>query len=134
MAAAVSAGGQARPGSVGEEAERLFASLQQAAAAWTRGAPAAGPTGPEEHLPQTCGVCPVCQAIARLGQARPEVVGHLAEATSALVAAFSALASDQGPRTRPGHGDPTDRADRADPGGRGGGPAPSTTEHIDVTD
>jgi hypothetical protein len=120
------------PGTVGEEAERLFEALQQASAAWSRGRAADGreagapgsdrPRGSEGsgHQPETCGICPVCQAIARLGQARPEVVAHLADATTALVAAFSALAAEQpGTRTRPG--------------GYEDAPRP-TTEHIDVTD
>lgn len=127
-------------GSVGEEAGRLFDALQQAAVAWLRGTGSGGMgssgagssradssgAGPERargvdgHTPETCGICPVCQAISRLGQARPEVVGHLADATAALAAAFSALAGEQADH-------------RADRGDRDATTRP-TTEHIDVTD
>lgn len=109
-------------GTVGEEAGRLFEALQQAAAAWSRGAGTADSAG-THHLPETCGVCPVCQAIARLGQARPEVVGHLADATAALAAAVSALTADHAT----GRTDPADQADHD------AAPRP-TTERIDITD
>lgn len=123
------------PGTVGDEAERLFEALQQASAAWSRGRVAGGrdtgaaasdppgvfdPPAGGGHQPETCGICPVCQAIARLGQARPEVVTHLADATTALVAAVSALTGDRAstcPR----------------PGGYEDASRPAT-EHIDVTD
>ena len=115
------------PGTVGEEAGRLFEALQQAAGAWSRGAPGGhdaeaglGEPVSGSHLPETCGICPLCQAIARLGQARPEVVAHLADATTALVAAVSALTADH-PGTHPRRG------------GHEDAPRPAT-EHIDVTD
>ena len=39
----------------------------------------------------TCGICPICQGIALLRGARPEVVEHLSDAMTSLVAAMSAL-------------------------------------------
>ena len=71
-------------------------------------------------MPETCGVCPVCQAITRLGQPRPEVVAHLADATAALAAAVSALTGDHA-------------GARTGPTGRDNAPRPAT-EHIDITD
>ena len=123
------------PGTVGEEAERLFEALQQASAAWSRGRAAGGrdtgvaasdpsgvsdPPGGAGQQPETCGICPLCQVIARLGQARPEVVAHLADATTALVAAVSALTGGR-----------TGSCPRS--GGYEDASRPAT-EHIDVTD
>ncbi len=119
-------------GTVGEEAGRLFEALQEAADAWSRGDAAGGretdtdpsgrPAG-DGHVPETCGICPVCKAIARLGKARPDVIAHLADATTALAAAVSALAAD--------HND--HKGARTGPAGHEDVPRP-TTEHIDVTD
>jgi hypothetical protein len=46
---------------------------------------AAGPTG---HDPDVCGACPLCAVARALGETRPELVDHLAEAARHLLAAF----------------------------------------------
>ena len=73
------------------------------------------------HLPTTCGVCPICLALDRVGRRHPEVLAHLGDAVQALGAAFTALTSDA--REQPDDGtSPT--ASRPQP----------ATERIDVTD
>lgn len=49
------------------------------------------------HQPDgsTCGVCPLCSAIAALGDARPELVGHLSEAARHLTLAAKAFVDAQ---------------------------------------
>ena len=102
--------GRRAVGSVHEETARLFAALEGAAAAWSRGE--ARPDDEESdrpdgadgavgaaHLPTTCGVCPVCLALDRVGRRHPEVLAHLGDAVQALGAAFTALTSDA--RDRP---------------------------------
>jgi hypothetical protein len=71
----------AAPGPLAEEAARLMEALSQ----WARGGVGELPlaTGGAE-----CRVCPVCQMLGVLRHTRPETFAHLAEATSALVAAL----------------------------------------------
>ena len=123
-------GGRRPVGSVHEETARLFAALEGAAAAWSRGEarpddePADRPDGADDtaHLPTTCGVCPVCLALDRVGRRHPEVLAHLGDAVQALGAAFTALTSDAA-------GDqPDERTSTA-----ASRPQPAT-ERIDVTD
>ncbi len=118
-------------GSVHEETARLFAALEGAAAAWSRGEARPGRragrprrTAADDaaHLPTTCGVCPVCLALDRVGRRHPEVLAHLGDAVQALGAAFTALTSDaRRPARRRG---PPPTASRPQP----------ATERIDVTD
>lgn len=128
-AGADDARGRAHVGSVHEETARLFAALEGAAAAWSRGdrAQAAGP-GPQAdgdgrggHLPTTCGVCPLCLALDRLARRHPDVLAHLGDAVQALGAAVAALTTQP-----PGAADDGPRADRERDRVR--------TERIDVTD
>lgn len=44
----------------------------------------------EEHRIETCGICPLCAVIRVFGEARPEVVEHLSEATRHLTLALQA--------------------------------------------
>jgi hypothetical protein len=84
-------------GSFAEESARLLGAFQEwvakghAAAkdlaaqgnpATEGGAPASGPE---------CGICPICQGIALIRGARPEVVEHLSDAVTAMAAALAAL-------------------------------------------
>ena len=119
-------------GSVHEETARLFAALEGAAAAWSRGearpddevsdpAEAADATDDAAHLPTTCGVCPVCLALDRVGRRHPEVLAHLGDAVQALGAAFTALTSDVRDEAADATSPTTSR------------PQPAT-ERIDVTD
>jgi len=121
-------------GTAGEEASRLFEALERAAAAWSRGRSATpprrddgaaedgvGPTAaagavsdPGLHA-ATCGVCPLCRALGRLAEGKPEVVSHLADATTALAAAISALVADNQP-PRPAERRPPRRHEHIDIG------------------
>ncbi len=55
------------------------------------GGAADGPRGtanePVDHAAQICGVCPVCVLARTVGESRPELLGHLAEAARHLSAA-----------------------------------------------
>ncbi len=42
------------------------------------------------HGPE-CGICPICQGMALIRGARPEVVEHLSDAVTSLAAALAAL-------------------------------------------
>ncbi len=113
-------------GSVHEETARLFAALEGAAAAWSRGESRPDDEQDDrpdvaDHLPTTCGVCPICLALDRVGRRHPEVLAHLGDAVQALGAAFTALTSDA--REQPDEG-PSPTASRPQP----------ATERIDVTD
>lgn len=68
------------PGPLGEEAARLVEALSE----WARGHGEELPfaTGSPE-----CKLCPVCQLLSLMRQARPETFAHLLEATAALAAA-----------------------------------------------
>jgi hypothetical protein len=69
-------------GSLSDEALKLAETLQT----WlSTGAAMAGAGNASE-----CKVCPICQAIGVVNTMRPEVLGHLAQAGTALMAAFSA--------------------------------------------
>ena len=77
-------------GTAAEEAARLFEAVQE----WAQrsaGTLASGPLGEQvaTGAPE-CRLCPVCQLISLLRDTRPEVVLHLAEAASALLAALRA--------------------------------------------
>lgn len=47
--------------------------------------------GAPRHDPTTCGICPVCAGLRALGDARPEVIRHLGEASRHLTLAVKAL-------------------------------------------
>jgi hypothetical protein len=74
----------AQPGPLGEEAARLAEAL----AGWARGAGGELPiaTGAAE-----CALCPICQLLSVVRNARPETFAHLVEATSALAAALRSV-------------------------------------------
>jgi hypothetical protein len=69
------------PGSVGEEAAKLVEALSD----WARGA--AGGELPLATGGEECTLCPVCQALSLVRRARPETFAHLADATTAFLAA-----------------------------------------------
>ena len=70
--------------SLAEEAARLFAAAEE----WVR-----------EHAPAhqgpECRVCPLCQGLALVRNAQPEVFEHLTEAATALMAAARAAVEAQ---------------------------------------
>ncbi len=78
------AGTGPQPGPLGEEAVRLVEAMSQwLSAQWGRG----GADWPLATGSAECRVCPVCQLLAVVRQTRPEVFGHLADASSSFVAA-----------------------------------------------
>ena len=88
---------QPSPGTFAEESARLLGAFQEWVAKGhlaakdlaAQGHSAdAGPTA--GHGPE-CGICPICQGIALLRGARPEVVEHLSDAASSFTAALAAL-------------------------------------------
>lgn len=90
-------------GSVGEEAAKLFAVLQQASADARHGTgqsanghdafAEAFPEEPEEHAHAAaeCQWCPVCQLISRVKQASPETIEHLATAAAGVLGSVRSL-------------------------------------------
>jgi hypothetical protein len=72
----------------------------------------AGSSGPPPHSPDVCGVCPICIGLRTLAEARPELMGHLAEAARHVALAARSL---------------MERPERPE-GGGGGEPL----EHIDL--
>ena len=89
----------AAPGSLGEEAARLAAAVQD----WLRTVPGAEPhpSGPDGELgsetPPECQVCPACQLLRLVRGTRPEVYGHLADAAASLSAALREMTPDRAP-------------------------------------
>jgi hypothetical protein len=85
-------------GDLGEEAAKLFAAAQQ----WWReshGDPAGFAGDDAEHTAHVgpeCAICPLCQLLAMLRHARPEVFEHLAGAATSLVHAVKATFEHQG--------------------------------------
>jgi len=86
-----------------EEALKLAAALTDWAR--TRGPAAFGVAAEtlSAHLggSQQCTICPLCQALALIRGAQPEVYEHLAEAASALTAALTALVESAGSAPEP---------------------------------
>ena len=72
-------------GSVAEETARLFEAVQEWARRSSVTASAHVATGSPE-----CQLCPVCQLIGLLREARPEVAAHLVDAAASLMAAARA--------------------------------------------
>ena len=70
-------------GSIAEEAAKLFSAFGQRASALGDAHIATG--GPE------CTVCPVCQIIGAIREARPELVEHLGSAAVSMIAAAKSL-------------------------------------------
>jgi len=73
-----------QPGPLGEEAVRLIEALSQwLGVQWARG----GADLPLANGSAECQVCPFCQLLSVVRHTRPEVFGHLADASSSFVAA-----------------------------------------------
>jgi hypothetical protein len=67
------------------------------------GAPDGGPADARDaHRIDACGICPICVGLRTLGESRPELVGHLAEAARHVALAARSLAA------RPAPGSPDD--------------------------
>jgi hypothetical protein len=59
---------------------------------------------PPPHSPDVCGVCPICVGLRTLAEARPELMGHLAEAARHVALAARSLTE----RPEKEHGDDGD--------------------------
>lgn len=115
--------GAAEPvGSLGEEATKLLAALQD----WARdsgneyaGAGAAAASGAastaqrvHEHLAtggEDCRYCPLCRVISAVRGTSPEVRGHLASAATSLMNAAAGVLATQVPEQRSHAGPARDR-------------------------
>ena len=87
------------PGPLAEEAARLVEALSEWARTHTGDIPGAvgaqfGAAG--FGASAECRLCPLCQAIALLRQARPETFQHLLEASTALTAALRSVIETPG--------------------------------------
>jgi hypothetical protein len=88
--------GQPEPpaGTFAEESARLLGAFREWAAkgqqAMNGAAGQADPSSERQHG-SDCTYCPICQGVALLRGARPEVAEHLTEALSSLAAAVVAL-------------------------------------------
>lgn len=84
------------PGSVGDEAAKLVEALTE----WARGA--AGGELPLATGSEECTLCPLCQMIALARRARPETFTHLADATTAFLAAVRTVVETHDHGRNPG--------------------------------
>lgn len=78
--------GAAGAAGMAEDAARLADTLRSVAAAWQEQRADGTHTGP------TCRACPICRLVALVDEVRPEVLGHLADATASLAAAVAEVA------------------------------------------
>ncbi len=83
---------------------------------------AATETAAGGHQPDVCGVCPICVGLRALAEARPELMGHLAEAARHVALAARSL------RERPDE----DAAGTRGRSGAGKGRRGEGLEHIDL--
>jgi len=90
------------PGPLAEEAARLVEALSD----WARGHAGEVPGAVASQVGGSaeCRLCPLCQAIALMRQARPETFVHLLEASTALTAALRTLVDSSDHRHAPGRG------------------------------
>jgi hypothetical protein len=81
--------GRHAPGPLADEAVRLVEALSE----WARGHAGDLPGAVSSHVGGSveCRLCPFCQALSLLRQARPETFVHLLEASTALTAALRSI-------------------------------------------
>ncbi len=77
-------------GGVADEAAKLFGAVED----WWRERIGEVHQGPE------CAVCPVCQVLALVRTAKPEVFEHLAQSAASLLLAFQAAVDSPGAARR----------------------------------
>jgi hypothetical protein len=65
------------------------------------GRPRGGGDGGGGHRIDACGVCPICVGLRALGEARPDLVGHLAEAARQLALAVRTVVDAAVPTDHP---------------------------------
>jgi hypothetical protein len=104
------------PGPLAEEAARLVEALSDWARTHTGDLPGAlgNAVGGSAQFGASaeCRLCPVCQMIALMRQARPETFAHLLDASTALTAALRSMVETHGAH-RPQSG--VERIDLDDP-------------------
>ena len=83
-------------GPLSEEASRLI----EAMTAWARGR--VGPTATSVGHSAECALCPVCQLLSLLRQAKPETFAHLLDASAALTAALRSVVEANSHQAAPG--------------------------------
>lgn len=82
------------------------------------------------HTPEICGICPICVGLRSLAEARPELLGHLAEvARHASLAVRSLTERPEHPERGGDVGRPEQRGDVGRPEHRGD---TDPLEHIDL--
>jgi hypothetical protein len=81
--------GRQAPGPLADEAARLVEALSE----WARGHAGDLPGAVSSHVGGSaeCKLCPFCQALSLLRQARPETFVHLLEASTAFTAALRSI-------------------------------------------
>lgn len=72
-------------GPLSEEATRLVEALSE----WARGR--VGPSAASTGTAAECALCPFCQLLSLLRQAKPETFAHLLDASAALTAALRSV-------------------------------------------
>jgi hypothetical protein len=72
-------------GPLSEEATRLIEALSD----WARGR--IGPTASSVGTSAECALCPFCQLLSLVRQAKPETFAHLLDASAALTAALRSV-------------------------------------------
>jgi hypothetical protein len=90
------------PGPLAEEAARLVEALSDWARTHSGDIP--GTVGSAVGGSTECRLCPFCQAIALMRQARPETFAHLLDASTALTAALRSVVETHGQPNRRQHG------------------------------
>lgn len=69
--------------------------------------PGGGGDGGGGHRIDACGVCPICVGLRALGEARPDLVGHLAEAARQLALAVRTVVDAAAPDDQPSGASPS---------------------------
>ncbi|HET6988065.1 MAG TPA: hypothetical protein VFI00_15675 [Kribbella sp.] len=115
-------------GSVGEEAAKLFAVLQQAAAG-TSGTTQA-PVDDEAHqhkLGPDCVWCPVCQLINKVRNTSPETIDQLSSAAAHVIGSVRSLLEEAAEAARQSQADAASRTAQEEP-------VRSRVDRIDVSE
>jgi hypothetical protein len=122
-------------GSVAEEAAKLFAVLQHAAADAPPPREPAAETPAEEHehkLGPDCVWCPVCQLIHRVRNTSPETIEQLSTAAAHVLGSLRSLLEAAADAARQAREDAASRPQSsAQPEEE---PAPTTVDRIDVSE
>ncbi|GAB2658879.1 hypothetical protein [Kribbella swartbergensis] len=119
-------------GSVAEEAAKLFAVLQNAAADNTGTTTPPPPTGEPEHehkLGPDCVWCPVCQLINKVRNTSPETIEQLSTAAAHVLGSVRSLLEAAAEAARQAREDAASRSSRQEEE-----PSRSRVDRIDVSE